>query len=180
APTRRQRSRHPIGDVIVELGFASREAVDLAVARSRESGRTTGQILVESGELTQQQLAIALGERLGIDYIDLSEFDLDLGALALIPPELARRYQAVPVGFASDRKLVLAMADPTNIVTIDEVMMITGMDISPAAASEADIVALIRRLSHLETAVEVEEPEPEPELVVLETADDAPAVKLVH
>src|SRR5205085_11786679 len=81
-PKRRQRARHPIGDVIVSLGFASRAIVDEAVAESREAGRTTGQILIESGELTQQQLAIALGERLGIDYVDLSLFEIDMGAVA--------------------------------------------------------------------------------------------------
>jgi type IV pilus assembly protein PilB len=79
-PIQRGRSRQMIGDVIVELGYVSREAVNQAVSTARECCRPTGQILVESGEMPQSQLARALGERLGIDYIDLSIFEIDMGA----------------------------------------------------------------------------------------------------
>jgi type IV pilus assembly protein PilB len=179
APTRHERSPRPIGDVIVELEFASREVVDQAVTRSRNSGKPTGQILTESGELTQQQLMIALAERLGIHYVDLSVFELDMGAVALLSPELARRYRAVPIGFLSEQTLILAMADPTNIVTIDEVKMITDMKVCVAAAAEADIAALISRLNHAELSVpEVEEPEAE--IIVSDLSEDGPAVKLVQ
>ena len=178
-PIQRGRSRRMIGDVIVELGYVSREAVNEAVATARESCRPTGQILVESGEMPQSQLARALGERLGIDYIDLSIFEIDMGAANLVSVDLAKRYRAVPVGFMPNRGLVLAMADPTNIMTIDEVSMITGMDVWPAVAADADIGAVIRRLSRLEdTVAEIEEPEPE--ITLHELADDAPTVKLVH
>ena len=178
-PRQRGRSRRLIGDVIVELGFASREVVDRAVDRSRDCGKSTGQILIESGEMTQQQLARALSERLGIDYVDLSTYEIDMGAANLISSELAKRSNAVPIGFLADRTLVLAMADPTNIVTVDEVMMITDMEISRAAAAEADVAALIARLNHLDSTVEEVE-EPEPEFQLLEGGQDAPAVKLVH
>ncbi len=178
-PRQRGRSRRLIGDVIVELGFASREVVDHAVDRSRNSGKSTGQILIESGEMTEQQLARALSERLGIDYVDLSTYEIDMGAANLISSELAKRSNAVPVGFLADRTLVLAMADPTNIVTVDEVMMITDMEISRAAAAEADVAALIARLNRLDSTVEEVE-EPEPEFQLLEGGQDAPAVKLVH
>jgi type IV pilus assembly protein PilB len=180
-PTRRGRSRRMIGDVIVELGYVSRDAVNEAVATARECCRLTGQILVESGDLAQSQLARALAERLGIDYVDVSTFEIDMGAANLVSVELAKRYRAVPVGFMPNRSLVLAMADPTNIMTIDEVSMITGMDVWPAAAADADISAVIRRLSRLEdTVAEIDEPEPEPEIALREIADDAPTVKLVH
>ena len=178
-PRQRGRSRLLIGDVIAELGFASREVVDQAVARSRDCGKSTGQILIESGEMSQHQLARALSERLGIDYVDLSTYEIDMGAANLISGELIKRLQAVPVGFLADRTLVLAMADPTNIVTVDEVMMITGMEISRAVAAGADIAALITRLNQLDANVgEVEEPKPEIEITDL--SQDAPAVKLVH
>jgi type IV pilus assembly protein PilB len=178
-PIQRGRSHQMIGDVIVELGYVSREAVNQAVATARECCRPTGQILVESGEMPQSQLARALGERLGIDYIDLSIFEIDMGAANLVSVELAKRYRAVPVGFMPNRGLVLAMANPTKIMTIDEVSMITGMDVWPAVAADADIAAVIRRLSRLEdTVAEIEEPEPE--ITLHELADDAPTVKLVH
>jgi type IV pilus assembly protein PilB len=184
-PSRRGRSRRLLGDVIVDLGFASREAVDQAVARAREFCQPTGQVLLESGAIRQTHLARALGERLGIDYIDLSVYEIDMGAVNLLPVEAAKRYMAVPVGFLTDRRLVLAMADPTNIVALDEISMITGMEASPASAAEADIIALISRLGQFEESVgelEITEPQPEPEteIALRDGGETAPAIKLVH
>jgi type IV pilus assembly protein PilB len=182
APTQRGRSRRFIGDVIVDLGLASRHTVDQAIATARDRGKTTGQILLESGTLSQSQLARALGERLGMDYVDLSIFDIDMGAVNLLSCELARRYQAVPVGFLPDRTVVLAMADPTNIMTLDEISMITGMELRPAAATLADVLALIAGIDQIDETVNIEavEPEPEAEISLDDLSEDAPAVKLVH
>jgi type IV pilus assembly protein PilB len=135
-PTRRGRSQRLIGEVIGEMGLARRETFAEAVAISREQGRTTGQTLIECGALRHDQLARALAERLGVDYIDLSAFEIDLGAVNLVAAEVAERYQAVPVGFLADHTLLLAMADPTNVVTIDEISMITGMKVIAAAAAQ--------------------------------------------
>jgi type IV pilus assembly protein PilB len=181
-PSRRGRSARLIGDVIVDLGFARREAVETAVDSAREQRRTTGQILIESGLLRHDQLARALAERFGVDYIDLSVFEIDMGAVHLIEADVARRYQAVPVGFLPDRTLLLAMADPTNVMTLDEMSMITGMKIRPAAAAPEDIGALIGRLGRLDDAVtEPEDPEPQLEVNLGDAPEsDAPIVKLVH
>ncbi len=182
-PTRRGRSERLIGDVVVDLGFARRETVEQAVAVAREQGRTTGQILLESGAVRHDQLARALAERFGVDFIDLSVFEIDMGAVNLVPADVAKRYQAVPVGFLPDRTVLLAMADPTNVLTLDEISMITGMKIRPAAAAAEDLAALIGRLGRLdETVAEVEEPAEEELEVSLQEgpAGDAPIVKLVH
>jgi type IV pilus assembly protein PilB len=182
APARRGRLRRLIGDVVVDLGLARRETVEQAVAIAREQGKTTGQVLIESGALRDDQLARALAERLGIDYVDLSVFEIDVGAVNLIPAEAARRYQAVPVGFLADGTVLLAMADPTNVLTVDEMSLMIGVPVTPAAAAREDISALIARTSRLdESVVEVEEPEPEIEVDLREGPDaEAPLVKLVH
>jgi type IV pilus assembly protein PilB len=182
APTRRGRSQRLIGEVIVDLGLARPEAVEEAVAAAREQGRTTGQVLVEREVLRHDQLARALAERLGIDYVDLSVFEIDAGAVNLVPVEVARRYQAVPVGMLGHRTLLLAMADPTNVVTIDEVSMITGMSVRAAAAAREDIAALLNRLNRLDdTVVFTEEAEPEIQVSLQDGPDsDAPIVKLVQ
>lgn len=181
-PSRRGRSQRLIGDVIVDLGFARREAVEHAVEVAREQKRTTGQVLIESGLVRPDQLARALAERFGVDFIDLSVFDIDMGALALVEADVARRYQAVPVGFLGNGTVLLAMADPTNVMTLDEMSMITGMKVLPAAAAPEDIAALIGRIGRLDDAVlEVsEDPEPPPEVTLGEASDDGPIVKLVH
>jgi len=181
-PSQRGRSERLIGDVIVDLGFVRRETVEEVVKLAREQGRPTGQLLVEMGALRHDQLARALAERFGVDYVDLSMFDIDMGAANLMDVEVAKRYQAVPVGFLPDRSVLLAMVDPTNVLTLDEISMITGRKLRPAAAAAEDIVALIGRLNRLEENIsEVDEEEPAFDPSQLDGPDnEAPIIKLVH
>jgi type IV pilus assembly protein PilB len=181
-PSRRGRSERLIGDVIVDLGYASRATVERAVQLARDQGLLTGRVLVELGALRHDQLARALAERFGVDYVDLSAFEIDMGAVNLIDVDVAKRYQAVPVGFFPDRTVVLAMVDPSNVLTLDEISMITGRRIRPAVAAAEDVAALVARLNRLEENVaEVVDDEPELELVIAEGVDsEAPIVKLVY
>src|ERR1700728_5413669 len=138
-PLRSGRSARMIGEVIVDLAFADRETVEQALAAARATGRPTGQVLVELGVLRHDQLARAVAERFGLDFVDLAVYDLDMGAVNLIRAETAQRYQAVPVGYTDDGMLLLAMADPTNVLTIDDVAMMTGRRGKAAAASAVDL-----------------------------------------
>ena len=172
-----------IGDVVVELGFATREKVEEAVEVARAQRKPTGQVLVEQGILRHDQLARVVAERYGLDYVDLSVYELDMGAVNLIDMEAIRRYQAVPIGFLEDGTLLLAMADPTNVLTVDDVAMLTGRRVRAAAASIEDVNILITRLSRVEQSVEAiaeEQDEPEPEAMSDEADADAPVIKLVH
>ncbi|HEY8304688.1 MAG TPA: ATPase, T2SS/T4P/T4SS family [Solirubrobacteraceae bacterium] len=173
-----------IGDVVVDLGFATRERVEEAVELARAQRKPTGQILVEQGILRHDQLARVVAERYGLDYIDLSVYELDMGAVNLIDMEAIRRYQAVPVGFLEDGTLLLAMADPTNVLTVDDIAMLTGRRVRSASASVEDLNILITRLSRVEQSVEAiaeqEEVEAEAELMMDEADKDAPVIKLVH
>jgi type IV pilus assembly protein PilB len=183
APSQRGRSERLIGDVIVDLGFVRRETVEEVVKLAREQGRPTGQLLLEMGALRHDQLARALAERFGVDYVDLSIFDIDMTATSLIDVGTAKRYQAVPVGFLSDRSMLLAMVDPTNVMTLDEISMITGRKVRPAAAAEQDINALIGKLHRLEENILDVSPDEEEEVqaLTLDTpANEAPIIKLVH
>jgi type IV pilus assembly protein PilB len=172
-----------IGDVVVELGFATREKVEEAVELARAQGKPTGQVLVEQSILRHDQLARVVAERYGLDYVDLSVYDLDMGAVNLIDMEAIRRYQAVPIGFLEDGTLLLAMADPTNVLTVDDVAMLTARKVRAASASIEDVNILITRLSRIEQSVEAiseHEAEPEAELMAEEADTDAPVIKLVH
>jgi type IV pilus assembly protein PilB len=182
-PTPEMRPSRLIGDVVVELGFATREKVEEAVELARAQRKPTGQVLVEQGVLRHDQLARVVADRYGLDYIDLSVYELDMGAVNLIDMETIRRYQAVPVGFLEDGTLLLAMADPTNVLTVDDVAMLTGRRVRSASASIEDLNILITRLSRVEQSVEVieEEEESQAEDLMMDEADkDAPVIKLVH
>jgi type IV pilus assembly protein PilB len=172
-----------IGDVVVDLGFATREKVEEAVEIARAQRKPTGQVLVEQGVLRHDQLARVIAERFGLDYIDLSVYELDMGAVNLIDMDAIRRYQAVPVGFLDDGTLLLAMADPTNVLTIDDIAMLTGRRVRSASASIEDLNILIMRLSRVEQSVEEiveDDSQAEAELVMDEADKDAPVIKLVH
>jgi type IV pilus assembly protein PilB len=185
APTTPGRSTRLIGEVVIDLGFADAKTVEEAIKAAREQGRPTGIVLVERGVLRHDELARVVAERFGLDFVDLSVYDLDMGAANLISAETAKRYQALPVGFAEDGAVLLAMANPTNVLTIDDIGMMTGRRIRPAAASVEDLNLLLTRPVRMDESIEdivEEEDEHEDERSVsLEDVDDgAPVIKLVH
>ena len=181
------RGSRMIGEVVVDLGFADRDTVEEAVRVARERGRPTGEVLVEQGVLRHDQLARVVAERFGLDYVDLSVYDLDMGAVNLIGSEAAKRYRAVPVGFTDDGTLLLAMADPTNVLTIDDVAMITGRRVRAAVASVEDLGLLLTKLAGMEGSIadivdeDTDADGEDEQATLLEEADrDAPIIKLVH
>jgi type IV pilus assembly protein PilB len=180
-PSSRGRSSRFIGDIIVDFGFASREAVEQAIAESRATNRRTGEVLVEQGVLTPDQLSRVVAERFGVDHLDLSLFKVDMTAANLMPSSAARRYGAVPVRFVDDHTLLVAMIDPGNVLAVDDMALVTGFDVRPAVAAEGDVHALVTRLNKLDDVVVEDFEDDAPEVVDLrESADDAPVIKLVH
>jgi type IV pilus assembly protein PilB len=182
APSQRGRSSRLIGDIIVDFGYASRERVDQAVELGRLQAKPTGRVLLESGALTPDQLAHVVAERFGHDHVDLTQFKVDLEAANLIPSSAAKRLGAVPIGWADDRTLYVALADPGNVIALDDIRMLTGKRVMAAVASPDDIAQLVNRLDRLEETVGeiVEDEQPEVVEVVNETSADAPVVKLVQ
>jgi type IV pilus assembly protein PilB len=184
-PSRSGSSQRFLTDVVVEMGLASRAQVEEAIETSRSLGTTPERVLVEKGALTQDGLARALAERYGLDHLDLGVFSVDMGAANLVTTTTAKRYQAVPVAFADKRTLLVAMADPANVLAVDDIAIMTGYEIRVAVAPPDDIAALVSRLDRLEDVVGqdsvVEESEEEDDVVALhDTSDDAPVVKLVN
>jgi type IV pilus assembly protein PilB len=186
APRARNAGPRFLTDVIVELGLVARERVEEAIESARGSGTTPEDVLLQAGALTQDALARAIAERNGLDHLDLSIFHVDMGAANLISSAAAKRYDAVPVQFIGDRALLVAMADPANVLAVDDIALMTGYEVRPAVASREDISALIARLTRLDDVVrsatfEEEEEKGDAEVVdLLESAEDAPIIKLVN
>jgi type IV pilus assembly protein PilB len=187
SPSRRGSSARFLTDVIVDMGLAPRERVDRAIESSRNEGITPERVLLASGAITSDGLARALAERYGLDHLDLDVFPVDMGAANLVVNSAAKRYQAVPVAFVDKRTLLLAMADPSNVLAVDDVAIMTGYEVRVAVASPDAISDLISRMARLEDVVSgdvaaaEEAEEASADIVNLrETADDAPVVKLVN
>ena len=181
-PTKPTGVKRRIGDVIVQLGFAEREMVDEVVERARREGIPFGQALLDAGIVDTGQLAQALAERNGLDYVDLNRFDVDKAAASMIDGGKARRYRTIPIAFLAEHTLLVATADPANLLALDDIIMATGYEVRRAVASPEHIDALIDQLGTLQNAVhEVEDDDGEAEVIELrESADEAPIVKLVH
>ena len=187
SPTRRGSSSRFLTDVIVEMGLVARERVDEAIAVSRSSGTTPERALVEEGALNNDGLARALAERYGLDHLDLGVFSVDMSAANLVTTSAAKRYQAVPVAFVDKRTLLVAMIDPSNVLAVDDIAIMTGYEVRVAVVAPEDIAGLISRLDRLEDVVADSsvageaEAEQQAEVVDLrETSDDAPIIKLVN
>jgi type IV pilus assembly protein PilB len=141
-------------------------------------------VLVGAVEEEEKARAMATGQYLGIPYVDLAHEMIDPSAVALIPESLARRYAVVPVGFEGD-DLVVAMADPANVLVIDDIRAITSRRVAVRVAARSEILEALRRHGHhgtgtldladlLPVETEIED------LSAVEAAvEEAPIVKLV-
>jgi type IV pilus assembly protein PilB len=173
-----------VPEVLVALGFASREQVDEAIARARAGDGQAEHLLAESGAITLDQLTRAIAQRFNLCHVNLTIFKTDLAALNLMSSQAARRLNAAPIGFDEDGRLRVAVSDPSNVIALDDLKLMTGHEVLPVVASREDITALIGRMSRLDEAVAEAVEQGEAELAdvteIRESADDAPVIKLVN
>jgi type IV pilus assembly protein PilB len=187
-PVQTGHSRGFITDVLVELGFVAEPTVQAAIEVARTAGKPPEILLLEQGAVTEEQLSRATAERYGLDHVDLAAYGVDIGAAALFPVALARRYMAVPVGYVDKETLLVAVADPANVLAVDDIQIATGLDCRIAVAARGDIEGLLRRLGTMQSAAaeaiieeEAEQaPAPAPVAEMQAGPEDAPIVKLVY
>jgi type IV pilus assembly protein PilB len=183
-PHKKKAGSRFISDVIVELGYLPRERVEAAVEEGKASGRSPEQVLLEGGAITGDQLARAVAQRFGLDHVDLTLYKTDVSALNSITPQAARRLNAVPIGRDDAGILMIAMSDPSNVLALDDLKLMTGSEVRPVVASPDDIQGLIGRMSRFDDAVAAAIDLGEEELAdvaeIRESADDAPVIKLVN
>jgi type IV pilus assembly protein PilB len=193
-PLHRGHSRGFITDVLIELGFASEETVRQAIDAARTAGRTPEMLLLEQGSISEEQLSRATAERYGLDHVDLAVYNVDVAAAALFPVTMARRYMAVPVGYVDQQTLLVAAADPANVLAVDDIQIATGLACHIAVAAKADVEALLSRLGTIQNAatdaIIEQEAEDEAEAgdadglasvsEMQASAEDAPVIKLVY
>jgi type IV pilus assembly protein PilB len=188
-PMRQGHSGGFITDAVIDLGYATREQVEQAISQARTAGRPPEQVLLEQGAIDDEQLSRAVAERYGLDFVDLAVYKVDMGAANLISVKSARRHQAVPIGFIDEGTLLLAMADPADVVALDDVQMGTGYNCQVAVAPAGDIDSLVGKLTTLQSTVAEAIAENEDEkgaedavevTDIRASAEDAPVIKLVN
>jgi hypothetical protein len=145
-------------DLIVELGFAERRNVDEAEEAARTSDRTVEQLLLDAGTIDERQLSLAVAERHGLDHVDLREFEVDMKAAECVSRSVAARSHAVPIAFAPDGALIVAVGDTFDALAIPRLETTTGREVRPVVATVTGIRRLIERLP--DEAID-QAPEPE-------------------
>ena len=131
-----------------------KERVDSAVEQGRAMQQSPERVLLEAGALGADQLARATAERFGLDHVDLTVYKPDIAAVNLLGAPAERRYNAVPIGFHNSGNLLVAMADPSNVLALDDLKLMTGYEIRPVVgASAEDIASLIAKMNRLDDAV---------------------------
>jgi len=105
--------------------------------------------LVSHGVTTDVRIAQAIAERYGIDYVDLGATELDSAAALMISPDLARRHRVLPFAFEDD-ELLVAMVDPSDILALDDVRIVTGREVRPVVVTEAELLPVIDRVANMQ------------------------------
>jgi type IV pilus assembly protein PilB len=145
--------RKRIGDLLVEAGLLTQEQLMTALQEQRETKMRLGEFLINRNYITEQQLIEVLEFQLGIPHIQLYRQKIDSKVINLIPQRLAEQHQVLPVR-AEGNKLVLAMADPLDYFAIDELRMSTGLRIEPTIAARDELQRAIKRYYGLQESVE--------------------------
>jgi len=179
-------ARAQLGNLLLERGLVSSDQLDDARAEQGRTGRPLGRVLLERQALSETDLAQVVAEAAGIEFVDLDEYPLDPTATALISDAMARRYTALPVAWDDD-DLVVAMADPSNVVAIDDIRSITRADVKVVVSTPACITSAIDRSHRVDADVEettslaLDSTEDDEDLAQLrEVTEDAPIVRLVN
>jgi hypothetical protein len=134
-----------IGTTLIERGLVTNEQLDEALEVQRISGRRVGDILVDLGALSSFELARVLADHMGVPFTDLRTKPPDPVIAALLPEEVARRYDALAISRWNDQ-LVVAMANPTDLFALDDLQMVTRQPIIAAMAVKEDLRAAIDRV----------------------------------
>ena len=177
------RSQWPaLGTLLVRDGSIAPEQLERALEEKRANPkRRLGEILVEQGATTRAQIARILAEQHELDYIELEEGVIEADAAGLLPENLARRYNAVPVRFLEDGSILVAVADPTNVVFADDLRLALGVPVTVGVASGDAIERAITRVhEHVQEITEVEDREQEDQTQVLDLDHETPAVVFVN
>ena len=178
-----------LGEILLEEGMVTEAQLMAALDEQVTHGTSLGRVLVELGVLTEGQLVSTLAGQVGMQFVDLDTYPVDRTAVSRLPGAVCRRYTVLPVAFENGA-ILLAMADPGNVLAVDDVRSMTSMQVIPVVATHEDLARAIDRyvradgeMDDLTTAFEEEQQS----LVDFDVSkigdsveDDAPIVRYVN
>ncbi len=173
--------RKRLGDLLVESGVITPQQLEYALTEKSKEEKL-GDFLIKKNYLTEQQLIEVLEFQLGIPHINLNQYTISPDLLQLIPAELAKRANIMPVR-KERNKLFIAMADPMDYFAIEEVRMATGCQIETSIAAKDDLYRTITKYYDLQESMDAALSDMATSTIDMQTdieREDSPIVRLVN
>lgn len=133
-----------LGEILLDEGLVTQDQLLAALDEQVLRGHSLGRVLVESGVLSEGQLVSALAQQVGLEFVDLDVYPVDRTAVSAVPGALCRRYTVLPIGYQNG-SIILAMADPGNVLALDDVRQLTRMQVTPVVATHEDLSRALDR-----------------------------------
>jgi type IV pilus assembly protein PilB len=186
-----------LGELLTKASLISQDQLKEALRVQKETGGKLGETLIKLGFVSEEDITECLSQQFGVPSINLQHFEIDPGVIKLIPGDVARKYNILPVN-KTGATITIAMADPTNVFAMDDIKFMTGYNVEPVVASELGIKAAIdsyygttsslelkKVMEDLQTqeSADLEVLEEDEEMDVSQLADsaeEAPVVKLCN
>jgi type IV pilus assembly protein PilB len=186
-----------LGELLTKASLITQDQLKEALRVQKETTGKLGETLIKLGFVSEEDITECLSQQFGVPSINLQHFEIDAGVIKLIPGDVARKYNILPVN-KTGATITIAMADPTNVFAMDDIKFMTGYNVEPVVASELGIKAAIdsyygtssalelkkvmEDLQQAETAdLEVLEEEEDLDVSALaDSAEEAPVVKLCN
>jgi type IV pilus assembly protein PilB len=177
--------RSRLGALLRRDGLITTEQLEEALNEIEETGKRLGEIIVERGWVSGLALAQALAEQHELAFVDLARTEVEAAAYGLLPEKFARRYRAIPIKFLDEDTVLVGVADPTNVVTSDDLRLALGLNVRLGVVETSDLDRTIARLYREHAAVdegelELDESESAVEDILEGVTTSAPAIKLVN
>lgn len=181
--------RKLLGDILLENGLINKTQLEDALTEQKNSREKLGRILVRRGYISEQQLLEVLEFSLGIPQVQLNRVNIDPAAVKTLPTSLIRKHHIIPIAI-NQQRLTLAMIDPLNYEAIDDVRILTGLDVLPVLVSENDMNAAIQQYAALQVDSKIEKllgelnqynyGGAEADTLSQDIEDDAPVIRMVN
>ncbi|MCK4948285.1 MAG: type II secretion system ATPase GspE [Candidatus Aureabacteria bacterium] len=180
-----------LGQILLKAGIIDENQLQKALDGFKSSGQRLGHVLVELGFSKEEDVLKAVADQLDVPYIKLSDIEIDRAVIAKIPVKFTSRYKLIPFKMANDT-LTVAMLDPLDIHTLDDLRLLLGCKVTVAISSEEEITKAIRKYygvgaETMEKMVEAAEDENDLESLEIsaekdvdEMAEDASVIKFVN
>ena len=141
------RKKLRLGDVLVNSGVITAEQLQKGLELQKGSGRKLGETLVDEGITTEENIAKALSSQLGYEMVDLQDISIDEEILNLVPPNILKKHTMIPFEYSRTGMNVLrvAMSDPMKMAAMDDINIITNLQVEPVVATPRDVMLALDR-----------------------------------